>query len=95
MRTIKIILAGALLVTAGTAFGQTLEELAQRVQQAAREEGQINAEREAEFQRQRNNQSQRAQCGGKRPRPPRRGHPENHRGNRQGQCSRPCPSKPQ
>ncbi len=58
MRTFKIIIAGALLTVGTTAFGQTLEELAQRVQQAVQEEGQINAEREAEFQRERNNQRQ-------------------------------------
>ncbi len=40
------------------AFGQTLEDLAQQVQRAATEEGKINAEREAEFQRDRNNQRQ-------------------------------------
>lgn len=45
----------ALLFTAG-AQAQSLQELARQVEQAAGEEARINAEREAEFQRDRNNQ---------------------------------------
>lgn len=58
MKLFTTTIASAALLVSGMAFGQTLEELAQQVQRAATEEGQINAEREAEFQRDRNNQRQ-------------------------------------
>ncbi len=58
VKTMKITLAASLLALSGTALGQTLEELAQQVQRAVAQEGQINAQREAEFQRDRNNQQQ-------------------------------------
>ena len=58
MKTMKMIIAAAALLVAGTASAQTLEELARQVQQAVQQEGQINAEREAEFLRDRNNQRQ-------------------------------------
>jgi biopolymer transport protein ExbB len=51
-------LAAILIGISGAAGAQTLEELAQQVQRAAQEEGQINQEREAEFVRDRNNQRQ-------------------------------------
>lgn len=56
MKTLKIILAGALLATSGFASAQTLQELAAQVDRAVREEGQLNEQREAEFLRDRNNQ---------------------------------------
>ncbi|NRB72544.1 MAG: MotA/TolQ/ExbB proton channel family protein [Xanthomonadales bacterium] len=56
MRTLKIILAGALLATSGFASAQTLQELAAEVDRAVREEGKLNEQREAEFLRDRNNQ---------------------------------------
>jgi biopolymer transport protein ExbB len=56
MKKAGIILAAALLAISGTVFGQTLEELARIVEQAASAEGQINQEREAEFLSERNNQ---------------------------------------
>lgn len=55
MKLLKIMIAATAFV-AVTAQAQSLEELARQVEQAAREEGQINAQREAEFQRDRNNQ---------------------------------------
>jgi biopolymer transport protein ExbB len=58
MRTLKLFIVAAAVAVAGTASAQTLEELAQQVQRAVQEEGQINAEREAEFLRDRNNQRQ-------------------------------------
>ncbi|MEE4173234.1 MAG: MotA/TolQ/ExbB proton channel family protein [Xanthomonadales bacterium] len=59
MKTVgmMVIAAGALAV-GGAASAQSLEELAQQVQRAAQEESKINAEREAEFLRDRNNQRQ-------------------------------------
>ena len=56
MKSFKLILTSVLLATSGAAFGQTLEELAAAVDQAARDEGRINEQREAEFLRDRNNQ---------------------------------------
>ncbi|KAA9130784.1 hypothetical protein F3N42_10445 [Marinihelvus fidelis] len=55
MKLLKTLFVVSALFAAG-AQAQTLEELARQVEQAAREEGQINAAREAEFQRDRNNQ---------------------------------------
>jgi biopolymer transport protein ExbB len=58
MKTVKLLFASALVVFSGNAVAQSLEELAQQVQRAAQEESQINAQREAEFVRDRNNQRQ-------------------------------------
>lgn len=56
MKKFNIALATLLLALSGSAFGQTLEELARIVEQAAVEEGQIDQAREAEFLSERNNQ---------------------------------------
>jgi biopolymer transport protein ExbB len=57
MKTIKtVFVAVALLMCSVTAGAQTLDELAEIVRQAASSEGQINAEREAQFLQERNNQ---------------------------------------
>ena len=56
MRLIKLTLIAMSVALSGSAFGQTLEELAEIVRRAASEEAQINEEREAEFLRERNNQ---------------------------------------
>jgi len=58
MTTFKTLLAAIALTVSGMASAQTLEELAEQVRRAAETEGQINAEREAEFLRERNNQRQ-------------------------------------
>lgn len=58
MKFLKATIATTAILISGMAFGQTLEDLAQQVQRAATEEGKINAEREAEFLRDRNNQRQ-------------------------------------
>lgn len=58
MNAIKTVIAAGVLTLSSAATAQTLEELAQQVQRAAQEESQINAEREAEFLRDRNNQRQ-------------------------------------
>lgn len=58
MKSLKLIIAAAALAVSGSVAAQTLEDLAQQVQQAVATEGQINAEREAEFLRDRNNQRQ-------------------------------------
>ncbi len=58
MKIRNVMLAAILIGISGAAGAQTLEELAQQVQRAAQEEGQINQEREAEFVRDRNNQRQ-------------------------------------
>ena len=58
MKSLKLMIAAAALAVSGTVAAQTLEDLAQQVQQAVASEGQINAEREAEFLRDRNNQRQ-------------------------------------
>jgi biopolymer transport protein ExbB len=55
-RAFQAITCGALLACATVAPAQSLEELARIVERAASEEGQINAEREARFVRERNNQ---------------------------------------
>ena len=47
MKKISITLIAALIALSGSAFGQTLEELADIVARAASAEGQINKEREA------------------------------------------------
>ncbi len=54
-RIVMNVAAASLLISAG-ASAQTLDDLAAQVEQAIRDEGRINAEREAEFQRDRNNQ---------------------------------------
>jgi biopolymer transport protein ExbB len=56
MRTISTLIFTSALAFTGPALGQTLEDLARQVEQAATEEGRINQEREAEFLRERNNQ---------------------------------------
>ncbi len=56
MKKLSIVFATALLAITGSLFGQTLDELARIVEQAATSEGQINQEREAEFRSERNNQ---------------------------------------
>jgi biopolymer transport protein ExbB len=56
MKKLNITLATLLLALSGSAFGQTLEELARIVEQAVQSEGQIDQAREAEFLRERNNQ---------------------------------------
>ena len=58
MRILNVMVAALLLGVSGAASAQTLEELAQQVQRAVQEEGQINQQREAEFVRDRNNQRQ-------------------------------------
>ena len=56
MKSFKLTLIAIAVALSGSAFGQTLEELAEIVRRAASEEAQINEEREAEFLRERNNQ---------------------------------------
>jgi biopolymer transport protein ExbB len=58
MKKFSIFLVSASLVLSAGAIAQnpTLDDLANKVRQAATEEGQFNKEREAEFQRDRNNQ---------------------------------------
>lgn len=56
MKRLALIVTTTLLSVSGNLAAQTLEELARMVEQAAREEGQINAEREAQFLADRNNQ---------------------------------------
>ena len=56
MKKLNLIMATALMGISGSVFGQTLDELARIVEQAATAEGRINQEREAEFLRDRNNQ---------------------------------------
>jgi len=58
MSWFKTTFAAAALLIGGAAQAQTLQDLADQVQRAVAEEGQINAEREAEFLRDRNNQRQ-------------------------------------
>lgn len=56
MKTLSAFMVATLVAFTGNVFGQTLEDLARVVEQAAAEEGRINQEREAEFLRDRNNQ---------------------------------------
>ena len=56
MKTLSAFVVATLVAFTGNVFGQTLEDLARLVEQAAAEEGRINQEREAEFLRDRNNQ---------------------------------------
>lgn len=56
MKALSALMAATLVAFTGNVFGQTLEDLARIVEQAAAEEGRINQEREAEFLRDRNNQ---------------------------------------
>ncbi len=56
MKKLNIVLTGFILAVSGSAFGQTLEELARIVEQAATSEGQINQQRESEFLSDRNEQ---------------------------------------
>jgi biopolymer transport protein ExbB len=56
MKTLSALMVATLAAFTGNVFGQTLEDLARVVEQAAAEEGRINQEREAEFLRDRNNQ---------------------------------------
>ncbi|HSM68512.1 MAG TPA: MotA/TolQ/ExbB proton channel family protein [Xanthomonadales bacterium] len=56
MKTLSTLMVATLVAFTGNVFGQTLEDLARIVEQAAVEEGRINQEREAEFLRDRNNQ---------------------------------------
>ena len=56
MKTFSTLMIAFMMAFTGTAFAQTLEDLARQVEQAAAEEGRINQEREAEFLRERNNQ---------------------------------------
>lgn len=56
MRKFSIIVSAAMLMAAGFANAQTLEELAEIVRQAANSEGRINQQREARFLSDRNNQ---------------------------------------
>lgn len=56
MKTLSALMVATLVAFTGNVFGQTLEDLARMVEQAAAEEGRINQEREAEFLRDRNNQ---------------------------------------
>ncbi|MEM1411121.1 MAG: MotA/TolQ/ExbB proton channel family protein [Pseudomonadota bacterium] len=56
MKALKLMIAAALLAASGSVAAQTLEDLARQVQEAVATEGQINAAREAEFTRDRNNQ---------------------------------------
>jgi len=58
MRILTTTIASTALLMSSMAFGQSLQELSQQVQRAATEEGQMNAEREAEFRRDRANQQQ-------------------------------------
>jgi len=57
MRRLTILLALSFFVISTTAGAQTLEELARIVRDAANTEAKINQEREAQFVRERNNQS--------------------------------------
>ena len=58
MKALKTVIAATFLVAAPAAFAQTLDDLARQVEEAAASEGRINAEREARFTRERNNQRQ-------------------------------------
>lgn len=56
MNRLTLAFATALVVASGGLAAQTLDELARVVEQAVREEGKINADREAQFLADRNNQ---------------------------------------
>jgi len=56
MKKLIIMMAACAVAIAGSAAGQTLEELARIVEQAVADEGKINQEREARFVRERDNQ---------------------------------------
>ena len=56
MKSLRIMMLGTALILSGSAFGQTLEELAAQVERAASEEGKINQQREQEFLQARDNQ---------------------------------------
>ena len=58
MKQFRILMAAAAVLAAGSVQAQSLQELAAEVRQAAREEAQINQEREARFLAERNNQQQ-------------------------------------
>jgi biopolymer transport protein ExbB len=58
MKSLTVTIAAVMLAVSGGAMAQTLDDLARQVDQAVQDEGRINAEREAQFQRERNNQRQ-------------------------------------
>ena len=58
MKLLQILLTSSLILLAPSAGGQTLDELARMVQEAAENESRINQEREARFIRERNLQRQ-------------------------------------
>ena len=58
MKLLQILLTSSLILLAPSAGGQTLDELARMVQEAAENESRINQERDARFIRERNLQRQ-------------------------------------